>query len=254
MPVVVLVFTPFTNLIFSPSPLLSLSLSLSIYISHSLPRCPRPIIRTPLTRPEPNKPPRARRLPRLSRRPFQIQIVLRPEPHRDVPSPRKIARSVLPHEETFAASFYGKFFVRKMDLYLLKRRPEEWKTVQARKARKKADGNDTVTIPSITSMTSTTSMTFADPPTSLSTVVDTDNVSGVPSTKPPFTKAPEPTGATKTTDPSKKRSTKPGSKTRLTSCSTLLSALWPDKYKDGYAPTSPQLSVSMSMSQNQDMW
>ncbi|KAJ3720473.1 hypothetical protein C8R42DRAFT_736933, partial [Lentinula raphanica] len=45
----------------------------------------------------------------------------------------KIARSVLPHEETFAASFYGKFFVRKMDLYLLKRRPEEWKTVQARK-------------------------------------------------------------------------------------------------------------------------
>ncbi|KAJ3817927.1 hypothetical protein F5880DRAFT_1446472, partial [Lentinula raphanica] len=58
----------------------------------------------------------------------------------------KIARSVLPHEQTLAASFYGKFFARKLDLYLLKRRPEEWKTGQVRKARKKAN-----MIPSTTS-------------------------------------------------------------------------------------------------------
>ncbi|KAJ3752248.1 hypothetical protein EV360DRAFT_13609, partial [Lentinula raphanica] len=68
----------------------------------------------------------------------------------------KIARSVLPHEQTLAASFYGKFFARKLDLYLLKRRPEEWKTGQVRKARKKAN-----MIPSTTFTTFTTS---TDPP------------------------------------------------------------------------------------------
>lgn len=42
----------------------------------------------------------------------------------------KIARSMIPHERTLAASFFGKFFARNLNLYLLQRNPEQWKTVQ----------------------------------------------------------------------------------------------------------------------------
>ncbi|KAH9950104.1 ARM repeat-containing protein [Amylocystis lapponica] len=43
----------------------------------------------------------------------------------------KIARSLLPHEQFLAGSFYGKFFARRLSLHLLQRNPEEWKTVQS---------------------------------------------------------------------------------------------------------------------------
>lgn len=43
----------------------------------------------------------------------------------------KIARSLMNHEQFLAGSFYGKFFVRKLHLHLLKRKPEEWKALQA---------------------------------------------------------------------------------------------------------------------------
>ncbi|KAG7446006.1 ARM repeat-containing protein [Guyanagaster necrorhizus] len=39
----------------------------------------------------------------------------------------KIARSVMEHEKSLAASYYGKFFVKALNLYTLKRRPEEWR-------------------------------------------------------------------------------------------------------------------------------
>jgi nucleolar protein 9 len=47
----------------------------------------------------------------------------------------KIARSLMPHEAFLAASPYGKFFARNLNLYLLQRRPDEWKTLQAEKKR-----------------------------------------------------------------------------------------------------------------------
>ncbi|XP_006459728.1 hypothetical protein AGABI2DRAFT_202089 [Agaricus bisporus var. bisporus H97] len=47
----------------------------------------------------------------------------------------KIARSVFPHQQTLAGSFYGKFFSRNLNLYLLQRRPEEWRNFQTEKKR-----------------------------------------------------------------------------------------------------------------------
>ncbi|KAL1744639.1 armadillo-type protein [Schizophyllum fasciatum] len=43
----------------------------------------------------------------------------------------KIARAVLPHENMLAGSFYGKFFVRKLNLTLLKRKADEWRNAQS---------------------------------------------------------------------------------------------------------------------------
>ncbi|KAJ3990394.1 armadillo-type protein [Lentinula detonsa] len=54
----------------------------------------------------------------------------------------KIARSLIPQEQTLAGSYYGKFFSRNLNLYLLKRRPDEWKTFQSQK---KANNNSTIT-------------------------------------------------------------------------------------------------------------
>jgi nucleolar protein 9 len=45
----------------------------------------------------------------------------------------KIARSLIPHEQALAGSYYGKFFSRNLNLYLLQRRPEEWKNLQSSK-------------------------------------------------------------------------------------------------------------------------
>ena len=42
----------------------------------------------------------------------------------------KIARSLMSHEQFLAGSFYGKFFARNLHLHLLKRKPEEWKSLQ----------------------------------------------------------------------------------------------------------------------------
>ena len=38
---------------------------------------------------------------------------------------------MLPHENALAGSFYGKFFVRKLNLMLLKRKPDEWRNTQS---------------------------------------------------------------------------------------------------------------------------
>lgn len=43
----------------------------------------------------------------------------------------KIARSLFAHESKLAGSFYGKYFARNLNLYLLQRRPDEWRTQQA---------------------------------------------------------------------------------------------------------------------------
>ncbi|KAF7792114.1 hypothetical protein EIP86_003144 [Pleurotus ostreatoroseus] len=45
----------------------------------------------------------------------------------------KIARSVIPHERVLVGSFYGKFFARNLNLHLLQRNSEQWKTLQAGK-------------------------------------------------------------------------------------------------------------------------
>ncbi|KAK1229483.1 Nucleolar protein 9 [Marasmius sp. AFHP31] len=43
----------------------------------------------------------------------------------------KIARSIIPHEQALIGSFYGKFFGRNLNLYLLRRRPDEWRSMQS---------------------------------------------------------------------------------------------------------------------------
>ncbi|KAJ3892589.1 armadillo-type protein [Lentinula edodes] len=55
----------------------------------------------------------------------------------------KIARSLIPQEQTLAGSYYGKFFSRNLNLYLLKRRPDEWKAFQSNK---KAETHSSSTI------------------------------------------------------------------------------------------------------------
>ncbi|KAJ6538949.1 armadillo-type protein [Mycena capillaripes] len=42
----------------------------------------------------------------------------------------KIARSLISQEQFLAGSYYGKFFARNLNLYLLQRRPDEWRTMQ----------------------------------------------------------------------------------------------------------------------------
>ncbi|KAG6864208.1 hypothetical protein C0991_011572 [Blastosporella zonata] len=45
----------------------------------------------------------------------------------------KIGRSLFIHEQFLAGSYYGKFFARNLNLYLLQRRPDEWKALPDRK-------------------------------------------------------------------------------------------------------------------------
>jgi nucleolar protein 9 len=47
----------------------------------------------------------------------------------------KIARSLIPQEQFLAGSYYGKFFARNLNLYLLQRRPDEWRTMQSDRKR-----------------------------------------------------------------------------------------------------------------------
>lgn len=42
----------------------------------------------------------------------------------------KIAKSLFAQEQFLAGSFYGKFFARNLNLYLLQRKPEDWKNLQ----------------------------------------------------------------------------------------------------------------------------
>ncbi|KDQ64985.1 hypothetical protein JAAARDRAFT_28650 [Jaapia argillacea MUCL 33604] len=43
----------------------------------------------------------------------------------------KIGKSLIAHDQFLAASYYGKYFARKLNLSLLQRRPEEWKALQS---------------------------------------------------------------------------------------------------------------------------
>ncbi|CAK5281828.1 unnamed protein product [Mycena citricolor] len=43
----------------------------------------------------------------------------------------KIARSMIPEERFLAASHFGKFFARNLNLYLLQRRPDDWRNMQS---------------------------------------------------------------------------------------------------------------------------
>lgn len=45
----------------------------------------------------------------------------------------KVARSLIPYETQLAGSFYGKFFARNLNLYLLQRKPDEWRNVQTQR-------------------------------------------------------------------------------------------------------------------------
>lgn len=43
----------------------------------------------------------------------------------------KIARSLIPYEQFLAGSFYGKFFARRLNLQLLRKDTEKWKSLQS---------------------------------------------------------------------------------------------------------------------------
>ncbi|KZP05871.1 ARM repeat-containing protein [Athelia psychrophila] len=64
----------------------------------------------------------------------------------------KIAKSMFSQEQFLAGSFYGKFFARHLNLYLLQRKPEEWRNLQiqnkAAQALKAAPTPSTTTEPS----------------------------------------------------------------------------------------------------------
>lgn len=49
----------------------------------------------------------------------------------------KIGNALIPHEQFLASSYYGKFFARNLNLYLLKRNAEEWKDWQLSKGRER---------------------------------------------------------------------------------------------------------------------
>lgn len=55
----------------------------------------------------------------------------------------KIARSLFPQQQFLAGSFYGKFFSRNLNLYLLQRKPEEWRNFQTDK-KKRSDNENNV--------------------------------------------------------------------------------------------------------------
>ncbi|KAF8894312.1 armadillo-type protein [Mucidula mucida] len=50
----------------------------------------------------------------------------------DTYTKEKIARSVMDQEQALAASFYGKYFARGLNLYLLRKKPYEWRDFVAR--------------------------------------------------------------------------------------------------------------------------
>ncbi|KAF8337152.1 armadillo-type protein [Amanita rubescens] len=57
----------------------------------------------------------------------------------------KIARSLIPHDKDLATSYFGRFFVRNLNLQMLQRRPDEWRTTQTeRKKQKEAQANTVV--------------------------------------------------------------------------------------------------------------
>ncbi|KAJ7590769.1 armadillo-type protein [Mycena floridula] len=47
---------------------------------------------------------------------------------------KKIATALIPHEQFLAASYFGKFFSRNLNLYLLQRKPQDWMDMQSRQS------------------------------------------------------------------------------------------------------------------------
>ncbi|KAJ3505135.1 hypothetical protein NLJ89_g7571 [Agrocybe chaxingu] len=47
----------------------------------------------------------------------------------------KIARSLISKERDLAASFFGRFFTRNLNLFLLQKRPDEWRNIQSERKR-----------------------------------------------------------------------------------------------------------------------
>ncbi|KAG6849947.1 hypothetical protein H0H93_003319 [Arthromyces matolae] len=74
----------------------------------------------------------------------------------------KIARSLFVHEQFLAASFYGKFFARNLNLYLLQRRPNEWKSSQTERKRAQEAPENSVPALSGPSPASATETTHLD--------------------------------------------------------------------------------------------
>ncbi|KAJ7229049.1 armadillo-type protein [Mycena pura] len=66
----------------------------------------------------------------------------------------KIARSLFSQEQFLAGSYYGKFFARNLNLYLLQRRPEEWRTMQTDRNRPASAGQSTAPPPATTASAS----------------------------------------------------------------------------------------------------
>ncbi|KAG8813556.1 Nucleolar protein 9, partial [Serendipita sp. 401] len=58
--------------------------------------------------------------------------------HADPYLKEKIARSLIPHQQTLVASYYGKFFAKKLQLSLLLRKPDEWRVAQVQSGEKKS--------------------------------------------------------------------------------------------------------------------
>ncbi|RDB20532.1 Nucleolar protein 9 [Hypsizygus marmoreus] len=78
----------------------------------------------------------------------------------------KIARSLFSHEQFLAGSYYGKFFARNLNLYLLQRRPDEWKTMQADRKRLQDQANKPAPPLTPAAVTTTTSPTLESQPRS----------------------------------------------------------------------------------------
>lgn len=60
----------------------------------------------------------------------------------------KIARSLVAHEQFLAASYFGKFFARNINLYLLQRRPDEWRELQSQSKSSSGTTTSSSTLPS----------------------------------------------------------------------------------------------------------
>ncbi|KAF9076613.1 armadillo-type protein [Rhodocollybia butyracea] len=77
----------------------------------------------------------------------------------------KVARSLISQEQFLAGSYYGKFFCRNLNLYLLKSRPDEWKTFQSNK--KKGITNSAASTSNNNSIGTRTSILDGEPPNGL---------------------------------------------------------------------------------------
>ncbi|KAG1739843.1 armadillo-type protein [Suillus paluster] len=65
----------------------------------------------------------------------------------------KIARSLIVHEQFLVASYFGKFFARNINLYLLQRRPEEWRELQSQSKSSSGSISSPSVVPSAPSAT-----------------------------------------------------------------------------------------------------